>query len=350
MGASARLLAEAPGGARLELNLLPLRQRANPLTSETRSQLAALARRAGLSPQVLLTSAQAAFGPAALVDMKAMQELAETAHDLARRHPLIFRELSSKGLPKNAALLAALDPAPEKAQHLFLDRLYREYRSLGFAPEEALGALTANERAVAALKDAWQVPLVFNGQVRPVTEVETLGLTEFLARITPYIETRLNNYLKLGGASFTGDVGLYAKNLAFDTYCAAKKFGVPVSLMLVIAHQETSYANVLGDSNLSASPFQIYAPTRKLIAASLARNRFVPPPADLRLEHHLTMATYMAAYHLRELLLESTLAPSGQRPAMVDMDRVMKRYNGSDAYAGQVALRQKQLVSFLRNG
>lgn len=349
LAASGRLLAPGPATAELELNLLPLRQRPAPLAGETRSRLAALARRAGLSPQVLLTSAQAAFGDSEMVDAKALEQLAETAHDLARRHPLIFRELASKGLPKNAADLTALDPAPEKAQQLFLDRLYREYRSLGFAPEEALGALTANERAAAALADAWQTPNLYTGQVRLVAEVETLTLAEFMERITPYIETRLNGYLKGGGVSFTGDVGLYAKNLAFDIYCAAKKFQVPVSLMLVIAHQESSYANVLGDSNLSASPFQIYAPTRKLIVGSLARNRFVPPPPDLRLEHHLTMATYMAAFHLRELLLESVVNASGGHAAHVDLDRVMKRYNGSDVYAGQVAQRQRQLVSFLRN-
>ncbi len=349
LAASGKLLAPALGSAELELNLLPLRQRPAPLTGETRSRLAALARRAGLSPQVLLTSAQAAFGDSEMVDAKALEQLAETAHDLARRHPLIFRELASKGLPKNAADLAALDPSPEKAQQLFLDRLYREYRSLGFSPEEALGALTANERAAAALADAWQTPNLYLGQVQLVAEVETLTLAEFMTRITPYIETRLNGYLRGGGVSFTGDVGLYAKNLAFDIYCAAKKFQVPVSLMLVIAHQESSYANVLGDSNRSASPFQIFAPTRKLIVNSLARNRFVPPPADLRLEHHLTMATYMAAFHLRELLMESVVNPGGGRAAHVDLDRVMKRYNGSDIYAGQVAQRQKQLVSFLRN-
>jgi|GEM_PF-1402389 len=349
LAASGQLLAPSLGAAELELNLLPLRPRPAPLAGETRSRLAALARRAGLSPQVLLTSAQAAFGDSEMVDAKALEQLAETAHDLARRHPLIFRELASKGLPRNAAELTALEPAPEKAQQLFLDRLYREYRALGFTPEEALGALTANERAAAALADAWQTPNLYTGQVRLVAEVETLTLTEFMERITPYIETRLNGYLRGGGVSFTGDVGLYAKNLAFDIYCAAKKFQVPVSLMLVIAHQESSYANVLGDSNLSASPFQIYAPTRKLIVNSLARNRFAPPPPDLRLEHHLTMATFMAAFHLRELMLESVVNASGGQAAHVDLDRVMKRYNGSDVYAGQVAQRQRQLVSFLRN-
>lgn len=348
--AQASLHQKAPARAELELNLVPLRKQSQELPAGVREQVAGLARRSGLSPQVLLTSARAAFGDREVVEPAALNELADTARSLAQRHPAIFAELSQHGLPKQAQDLARLEAAPDKAQHLFLDRLYREYRSLGFNPDEALGALTANERAIRGLKANWRSPGIFQGQVRPLASLETLTLTEFMARITPYMESRLEYYLRGGGVTFTGDIKLYAKNLAFDIYCAAKKFEVPVSLMLMIAHQETTFANVLGDSNRSASPFQIFEPTRKLIIVSMERQRFVGPPQGLALERHLTMATYMAAFHLRELMQESYQPASGGHQAYVDTDKVLKRYNGSMAYIGAVAARQRQLSSFLSGG
>jgi chromosome segregation ATPase len=348
--AQASLHLKAPAQAELELNLVPLRKQSQDLPAGVREEVAALARRSGLSPQVLLTSARAAFADREVVEPQALHELADAARSLAQRHPTIFAELSQKGLPKQVQDLAKLQDAPDKAQHLFMDRLYREYRSLGFSPEEALGALAANERAIKGLKGNWRSPGIFLGQVQPLASLETLTLTEFMARITPYMESRLEYYLKGGGVTFTGDLSLYAKNLAFDIYCAAKKFDVPVSLMLMIAHQETTFANVLGDSNRSASPFQIFEPTRKLIINSMERNRFVGPPQGLHLERHLTMATYMAAFHVRELMQESYQPASGGHPAHVDTDKVLKRYNGSMAYIGAVAARQRQLTSFLHGG
>jgi hypothetical protein len=62
------------------------------------------------------------------------------------------------------------------------------------------------------------------------------------------------------------------------------------------------------------------------------------------------MATYMAAFHLRELMQESYQPASGGHPAHVDTDKVLKRYNGSMAYIGAVAARQRQLSAFLQGG
>jgi hypothetical protein len=342
--AEAARLVEAGGRAELEINLLPLRKRNAQLSPAVRAQVESLARQAGLSPQVLITSARAVLGDREAADSEALQELADTASNLAQRHPLIFKELAKDGLPASAQAVAALEPAPERAQHLFLDRLYREYRALGFSAEESLGALAANERAADDMREAWAIPGRYSGLVRPVTSVEAMGLEAFLGRITPYIESKVAGWVRSGG-TFNGDVRQYARNLAFDIYCAAKKFEVPVSLMLVIAHQESSYANVLGDSNRSSSPFQIFEPTRRLIAVSMDRQRFVAPPKDLKLEHHLTMATYMAAFHLRELL-QGAITNYGGMTA-VDMDLVLKRYNGSNVYIGQVAARQAQLIRYL---
>jgi hypothetical protein len=344
-------VAKAPqlvGSAGLTVNLLPLQPTRQPLSEEVKSQVANLAQKAGLSPRVLITSARAIYAGRSAVEARELTELTETARALASRHPLIFRELAQKGLPPSAKALAAVKPSAEKAQGLFLDRLYREYRTLGFSPEESLGACAANEHATKQLDKIWTAPQDYLGKVQPVGAIEAMKVTEFLARMTPYIKDKLNIFLRQREMTYSGDLDRYAKHLAFDMYCAAKRFSVPVTFLMAIAHQETWYANVLGDADRSASPFQIYQPTRILIANSMERMGFVPPPQDIRLEHHLTMATYMAAFHLRELMQEALLPANRRHGPRVDMNKVMKRYNGSSRYSGQVATRQRSLAKFVK--
>jgi hypothetical protein len=336
------------GRGGLEVNLLPLKATHQPLSDEVKEQVAALAKKAGLAPRVLITSARAMYSGRSAVEARELTELAETARALASRHPLIFRELAQKGLPPSAKALAAVKPAAEKAQGLFLDRLYREYRNLGFSPEESLGACAANEHAAKQLGKVWTTPKGFVGRVQPVGAIEEMKLTEFLKRMTPYIMDKLKIFLRQREMTYSGDLDRYAKNLAFDMYCAAKRFSVPITIIMAIAHQETWYANVLGDADRSASPFQIYEPTKVLIANSMKRMGFVPPPADIRLQHHLTMATFMAAFHLRELMEESMIPATRTKGPRVDMNRVMKRYNGSSRYAGQVAKRKRSLAKFVK--
>jgi hypothetical protein len=334
------------GNSKIDLNLLPLRTTGRPLPPEIKTQINRLARQAGLSPKVLIISARALYAGQAAVDSQDLRELADRARKLAQRHPLIFRELARQGLPPSASAVAALDPAPEKAQSLFLDRLYREYRSLNFSAEEALGALVANQRAAGALHKTWTQPVRYRGKVTPLTEIEKMNLPTFLERMGPYIRGRLDIFLRQRGMDYAGDLDRYVKNLAFDMYCAAKKFQVPVTFLLAIAHQESWYANVLGDANRSASPYQIYEPTRDLIRRSMREAGFVPPPAGVRLERHLTMATYMAAFHLRELMQEA-YQPVAKGQPRINVNQVLRRYNGSTSYIHAVARRQKQLARFL---
>lgn len=339
---------EPMGRGGLEVNLLPLKATRQPLSDEVRDQVAALAQKAGLAPRVLITSARAIYAGRAALETQELTELAETARALASRHPIIFRELAQKGLPPSAKALATVKPAAEKAQGLFIDRLYSEYRTLGFSPEEALGACAANEHAAKQLGKVWTTPTGYTGQVQPVGAIEKMKLGEFLKRMTPYIKHKLKIFLRQRKMTYSGDLDLYVKNLAFDMYCAAKRFSVPVTFLMAIAHQETWYANVLGDADRSASPFQIYEPTKALIANSMERMGFVPPPTDLRLQHHLTMATYMAAFHLRELMHEAILPSTRTQGPRVDMNKVLKRYNGSSRYAGQVAKRKRSLIKFVQ--
>jgi hypothetical protein len=331
----------------VELDLLPLKPTSRPLEPQVAAQVRRMAEAAGLAPEVLMTSARAAFAGKSAVEPRALQELADTARSLARRHPVIFGELARLGVPVSAGELVEAEGPAAGAADLFLDRLYSEYRSLGFTAGEALGAIAANERAADALARSWHPPRAYTGQVRPVGAMERLGLEDFLARMTPYIQDKLNVFLRQREMDYSGSLEDYAQDLAFDMWCAAKRFQVPITFMMAIAHQETWYANVLGDADRSASPFQIYEPTRALIRSSLARAGFVPPPAGVQLQRHLTMATFMAAYHLRELMAEAYTPGRGGRPASVDMDQVLKRYNGSSRYAGRVAKRQKALARHL---
>jgi hypothetical protein len=346
---STRILDGPLGRGSLNLDLLPIKDESTPLPPAVKDLLNKTARNSGLSPQVLLTSARAIYAGQEVVDANVLGEITNIANDLAERHPLIFRELARKGLPANTSDLTTLNPLVEKGQHLFMDRLYREYRSLGFSPEEALGALAANERAIANLQKMQPLPKKISGKVTPLNSVEELKLGPYLKRMVPYIESRLKIFLRQRGMVFSGDIKRYANNLAFDMYCAAKRFEVPLTFLLSIAHQETWYANVLGDQNRSASPFQIFEPTRKLIRHSMKEAGFVPPPAGIKLERHLTMATYMAAFHVRELMAGAIKKSALGIKGKINSNRVMLRYNGSKAYIEQVALRQKQLAKFMRS-
>ncbi len=221
------------------------------------------------------------------------------------------------------------------------DRLFNEYCALGFSPAEALGALGSNLRAKQMLRQTLPSPANYRGRMQPIAEVESLSLHEFVEQISPYIESKVASYMSDRGQAFPGSAGRYARDLAADIYCAATAFDVPRTFMLAIAHQESHYANVLGDSSRSSSPFQIFAPTKRVIIQALARQGFVAPPPAIRLERHITMSAYMAAFHLKQLMHRCSAS------GYVDTERLLRLYNGGETYAGLVAKRQNQLTGFM---
>jgi len=269
---------------------------------------------------------------------------------LAQRHPLIFADLAGRALPPGFSQLLSLAPADQAALQRFTDRLYRDYRHLGYGRGQALSAVLTNQEAATQWVRANRLPGSYLGRVRPVPAVEKMGLDEFLNRLTPYIAERSRRYMTSLGKRPPANLERYSRDLASDMFGAAKLFQVPLSYLLAIAHQETFYANVLGDDNLSASPFQIWRPTLPHILRSMAAAGFAPPPEHIRLQNHLTLATYLAAFHLRELMLEASVPASKRLRAYVDMDKVMLRYNGSHLYAGRVALRRAELSRFIAVG
>ncbi|MCB2228753.1 MAG: hypothetical protein KQH53_18910 [Desulfarculaceae bacterium] len=343
---SASALAPAPE-ARLELNLVPLTSKLMPLALLDDKAFTGLADQAGMSPYSLYYSARRDRPGLAVVDSARLEELAEQAKALKERHPGIFADMRRGGLPAGFGELVAASPAAPSALDHFSDRLYQDYRRLGYGRGEALTTVAASRRAATELVKSEPLPSRYYGRVRPIRSLESMGAEEFLARLSPYIADRCRAFLALMGRRAQADLEGYARDLAFDMYAAAKKFGVPVSYLLTIAHQETFYANVLGDDNRSASPFQIWRPTLPRIIRSMRAAGFAPPPQRINLQHHLTIATELAAFHLRELMQDAVVRAGKRHPAYVDMDKVMLRYNGSRLYAGRVAVRRAELDRFL---
>lgn len=344
--AKGRRLSGVVGSASLDISLMPLRAKVATLPHQIRTVVESIAAKASLSADVLIASARAAYSNKSMVEMTAIRRLADVARRLLSQTPVIHSTLMAQAMDNG---VPAPDPrvAHQDYRVRFTSRFFREYRSLGFSPDEALGALAADELAVARLSRSWTPPGRCKGKVLPLATLEKMDAEEFVRRMTPYITSRIDIFLRSRRTTFSGDAKQYARGLAFDMYAAAKRFSVPVTFMAAIAHQETWYANVLGDQDLSASPYQIWEPTRFRIIDSMARAHFVPPPKSVRLEQHITMATYMAAFHLRELMQAAYHPAKGRRLAWVDMNRVMKSYNGSSLYAGRVAGRRAELSAFL---
>ena len=345
----AEVLAQAPA-AELEVRLVPLDQPLMPLDLLEDSQFTSLAAKAGMSPYALYRSARAAHPHSSALELGGLERLAEQSRALARRHPAIFADLAGRSLPSGFSALTRLAPAAQPALHRFTDRLYADYRRLGYGGGRALAAVVTNQQAARLWLTGNRLPSRYLGRVRPVPAVEEMGLAKFLDRLSPYIAERSRRYLILLGKRPPANLERYARDLAFDMYGAAKHFQVPLSYLLAIAHQETFYANVLGDDDLSASPFQIWRPTLPHILRSMAAAGFAPPPANIRLQNHLTLATYLAAFHLRELMMDAVAPATKRHEAYVDMDKVMLRYNGSRLYAGRVAVRRAELDRFVALG
>ena len=342
--ASAGWVGEPPSQGALEMNLIPIRKDQKTIHPAAVRGLKRLAKKAGIPHEVILTSARASYNGEDLIESERLRELAQRARRIALSLPHIRTELGHNFQSFDTKLNSALKKGMEDDRTRFTERLYREYRALGFSPAESLGAMVANEKALEKL-DKTPLSTRYLGKALPLGSVETMQLGTFVKRMTPYIKRQLNIFMKQRSLQYDGDLGAYAEDLAFDMHCASKLFKVPLTILMAIAHQETWYANVLGDQNRSASPFQIYAPTCELIRKSMSEEGFVPPPKGVRLERHLTLATYMAAYHLRELMAGSVVKRKGK--LAVNLNQVLFRYNGSVRYISMVASKRQQLAKFI---
>jgi hypothetical protein len=231
----------------------------------------------------------------------------------------------------------------------FWDRLYGDFKQMGADPEEGLELIAANIKAHVE-RMTRPVQREYAGLLKPIPEMEELDLDGFTKLMTPYIRATVKGFVNqpvFQYAQYPEQLDEYASMLAHDMYIAARSFRVPLTLIVTIAHQETHFANVLGDNAMSASPFQIYQPTKPLIVRKMGQDGLPMPNVPQKLEKHLTLATYMAAFHMVTLMDRHTKPWQEDRPALCDLDRVAKSYNGGDAYPGYVLSKKKRLMAYL---
>ncbi|MBF0551294.1 MAG: hypothetical protein HQK60_12245, partial [Deltaproteobacteria bacterium] len=238
---------------------------------------------------------------------------------------------------ENLIALAGVPQSPEEG--CFWDRLYTEFIKMNFSPREALLGVMSHRKEVARRHKEKREATRFEGETKPIRVLEMLSAQEFGDLLGPYINDHLRRYLKSKRQAMPSNESDYGRRLALDIYCTAKAFNVPVTTMLIIAHHETNFANILGDNNRSASPFQIFRPTKKLILAEMHKSGMKVPSGSIDLRHTPTLATYMAAYHISSLMKKDGKG--------CNMDNVAYRYNGQRSYVGLVKEKRDVLITYL---
>ena len=146
---------------------------------------------------------------------------------------------------------------------------------------------------------------------------------------------------------------MYAVDMAENIYISAKRFNIPVTSLMTIAHQESFYINILGDNKKSASPFQIYRPTKLKILQQMRREGFRVSRDVKHLQNHLSLASYMAAYHFADLVdlyaKEYEHKDSGEsvKKVIYNLNKSTTSYNGGKKYHKEVFLKQLELKRFV---
>jgi hypothetical protein len=343
-----------PLNARIDLSGLPPGQAAagpRAVVAGIDARVDALVRRSRLSRPVFLDTAHRTLDTSHPIKLTALDALARRIRNFGSAHPHIFRDaIQHQFLAQAMTLLEKVPLETGRKTNWFRDRLYFDLVAAGMTRRQALVAVVTNARAARALRRTLPRRLLFTGQTRPLPAVEGMNLVAFVKRFSPFIADTCRRYLKAHRRAIPADLTHYARRLAFDIYCAAKTFRVPLTLMLNIPHQETYYANVLGDSRRSASPFQIFAPTKRLILQQMSQQAFRLPPPRIKLENHLTLAAYLAAYHLRQLIDRQTVGfKRGNKTRWrCNLDNVVAAYNGSRKYIRGIKQKRRHLLKYLQ--
>ncbi|MBF0497150.1 MAG: hypothetical protein HQK58_11350, partial [Deltaproteobacteria bacterium] len=148
---------------------------------------------------------------------------------------------------ENLIALAGVPESPEVGR--FWDRFYTEFIQMNFSPREALLGMMSHRKEVSRRQKEKRGETRFEGQTKPIRVLEMLSAQEFAELLGPYINDHHRRYLKSKRQTMPSDEGDYGRRLALDIYSTAKAFNVPVTTMLIIAHHETNFANILGDNN-----------------------------------------------------------------------------------------------------
>ena len=235
----------------------------------------------------------------------------------------------------------------------FFDRLFNDFIKLGLEKKKAASSILHNDKIIEK-KYGRDVHYLFKGKLKPIAMLEEMEMKDFEKILVPYIISNYKSFARFKKISVPENVNAYAINLAQDIYICAKKFRVPVTSLLTIVHQESFFINLLGDKGKSASPFQIYQPTKKLILDSMKQDGFKLPENIPDLENHVTFAAYMAAYHFAHLVksyARPIIDPIFHKPTalIVNLSKSTKFYNGGKYYDKKVMLKQKKLERYLKD-
>lgn len=312
-------------------------------------EIDALAQNLGIEPEAYLILVKRLFSPGQTVSLHRLQAPDVSFQVLKWHFPHVagdFKDIPLKPSHMGALYKMAAQMAPDEC--LFWDRLYADYRALNSESAESLGMILKNmdfhrENNAAGARE-------FAGRLKPIPELEKLGLAGFTKVITPYFRANIKAFTSHPAFSYAHkaeEIDEYARRLAQDMFISAKLFGVPRTLMISIAHQESYFANVLGDNSMSASPFQIYNPTKPLIIKSMNNKGLAVPGVPQRLQDNLTLATYMAANHLSDLMDKSSRSWAKGKKLLCDLDRVALSYNGGEAYPPAVYGKKVRLMGYL---
>ncbi|MDY6851144.1 MAG: hypothetical protein SV487_03580, partial [Thermodesulfobacteriota bacterium] len=305
----------------------------------------------GLEPKGYIDFVRQEFEPNQTISLERLKDRRNVLLLVKRHFPSVYADLKDQDPAwSQVRALHRLAKAAGLKECRFWDRLYTDFRGLEAGPVQSLDMVLGNIR-LHQKRRAEDIKPAFVGRLRPIPALEKMSLAGFSQVMTPYFKDNIEIFTSREpyvGAHMPGRTGFYARFLAEDMYVAGKIFGVPMTVMVSIAHQETFFANVLGDNLMSASPFQIYRPTKGIIIRSMTGDGFQVPKTPDRLQDYLTLATYMAAYHLAWLIEKQAYTVNHGRDARCNIDLVARAYNGGDAYPGAVYRKKLLLLKYLK--
>ncbi len=253
---------------------------------------------------------------------------------------------------ENFVLLEKIGERLDSQYGVFFTRMYLDFVELEIPHKKAAKLIIANENIDMDLPHGG-VEVRYRGQNRPILSLEKMSFDEFVNTMTPFIVDKYTAFAKNLRHKIPENLPSYARMLAEDIYFSANAFGIPVTTMISIAHQETYFMNIRGDRGKSVGPFQIYDPTRRLTAKQMKEAGLKIPKNLEHLENQITLCVYMAAFHIKTLIkryASYTKNPkNGEvKRVTVDLDKCLKSYNGASSYPFKVLKKRLTLRRYLR--
>jgi len=252
-------------------------------------------------------------------------------------------------------LVYELNEIIEHSEIRFFWGMYNEFLDLGIPRKDALTNILQNEKILKEKREGYNPnhKILYRGTIRPIKILEEMNLGEFKLIAVPYIQLKYREFANFKRLRIPRGLNEYAVNMAENIYLSAKKFNIPITSLMTITHQESFFLNILGDNRESASPFQIYRPTKLKILENMRREGFKMPRDIKHLENHLCLAGYMAAYHFAELMefyaveFQVSGPENNIKKIVYDLNRSTTSYNGGKSYHKEVFLKQLELKRFM---